>query len=195
MENENIKYRDRGLILIGIGLLLSLLLLIPRFGSSYLGSAIIIILILGIVGPSILIPTGVGFLYKSLSDRYQGVFILCFGAFFYSISMFIIFGIPFQTDSFAVILLLDTLFFSTSFFIPGLIKIIKDTQVEDIYAITYSVLPITILGLLIYAIIVVVLNPLNFLYFFNEGLIYAFPLSLLIAHIAFCLVWSELDIY
>jgi hypothetical protein len=193
MDYENIKYRDKGLILIGVGLMLSLLLLILRLIPSSLGFGTVIIIIFGLSGPFIVVPIGLGFLYLSLLDRYRGLFILLIGAFFYTLSLILIFVIPFQFDSFVVILLLDTFFFSTTFFIPGLIKLVKDVRFEEIYILTYSVLPLTILGVLIYAVIVAVVFPLDFINNFNDGLILALPISLFIAHVIFCLLGAELD--
>jgi hypothetical protein len=115
------------------------------------------------------------------------------GAFPFSLSLLLIIVTPLQPDSFFVILLLDILFFVFTFFLTGILKIIWEIQLGDIYGLTYSIAPLTTLGLFIYAIIVAAVFPLDFLKYFLDWLILAFPLSLFIAHILFCYFGTELD--
>jgi len=193
MIYQNIETRNKGLIFLGIGAIHSLILFIPIFPVLPQGISLILVFGLGFTGLFGLIPVGLGFIYQSLVDRWRGIMSVSIGAVPFSLSLLLIFVIPLQPDSFFIILLLDTLFFVFTFFLTGFLKIIWEIQFGDIYGLTYSIAPVTTLGLLIYAIIIAAVFPLAFLNYFLEWLILAFPLSLFIAHILFCYIGTELD--
>jgi len=116
----------------------------------------------------------------------KGIVALCFGVFFLTMSIIIIFAaIPYSLDIVIAFLIELICLWTLTFFIPGILCI-KGFKMSDKWKYWYSVAPLTLLCMLVYMLIILIIAGENFwtgfINLFGAGL----GLSLLFSLIVIC---------
>jgi len=114
----------------------------------------------------------------------KGIVALCFGVFFLTMSIIIIFAaIPYSLDIAIAFLVELICLWTLTFFIPGILCI-KGFEMSDKWKYWYSVAPLTLLCMLVYMFIILITAGenfwTNFIKFFGIGLGISLLLSLFI---------------
>jgi len=116
----------------------------------------------------------------------KGIVALCFGVFFLTMSIIIIFAaIPYSLDIIIAFLVELICLWTLTFFIPGILCI-KGFKMSDKWKYWYSVAPLTLLCMFVYMLIILIIAGENFwtgfINLFGAGL----GLSLLFSLIVIC---------
>jgi len=116
----------------------------------------------------------------------KGIVALCFGVFFLTMSIIIIFAaIPYSLDIIIAFVVELICLWTLTFFIPGILCI-KGFKMSDKWKYWYSVAPLTLLCMLVYMLIILIIAGENFwtgfINLFGAGL----GLSLLFSLIVIC---------
>jgi len=116
----------------------------------------------------------------------KGIVALCFGVFFLTMSIIIIFAaIPYSLDIAIAFLVELICLWTLTFFIPGILCI-KGFEMSDKWKYWYSVAPLTLLCMLVYTFIILIIAGENFwtgfINLFGAGL----GLSVLFSLIVIC---------
>ena len=116
----------------------------------------------------------------------KGIVALCFGVFFLTMSIIIIFtGIPYRLDIAIAFLVEVICLWTLTFFIPGILCI-KGFKMSEKWKYWYVVPPLTLLCMLVYMFIILIIAGENFwtgfVNFFGAGL----GLSLLFSLFVIC---------
>ena len=122
----------------------------------------------------------------------KGIVSLCFGVFFLTMSIIIIFAaIPYSLDIAIAFLVELICLWTLTFFIPGILCI-KGFKMSDKWKYWYSLAPLTLLCMLIYMIIIVGFTGENFMTNFMKFFGYGLGLSLLASLFIICVAHEGL---
>ncbi|TXT65707.1 MAG: membrane protein of unknown function [Promethearchaeota archaeon] len=188
MEKETKK--EVGLLIIFIGGIFGLFLmfLTSRAGVFIIGFGILVVCTL----PGLLL------VYQTLDTKNQGYLLLTLGGLLFTITIIIttlsilnLFGS--EPITITIFSLQTILFFTFTFFIPGIVKVVKEISISEGYTYLLAFGATLIFFLFIYSIIIGATCPssLTFATCYSEYFGLGLMLSALGAVVAACLGWAE----
>jgi hypothetical protein len=183
-----VKGKDERKVKVGLILLAIGVILLPIIPISMMTLVLLPI-------PVILIPVGFIILYRGLSIRYRGIMLLIIGGIFIVFSTFVInTALLAYTDSRITLMVVNFIFWSLCFIVPGAAKLIKGMLFDEKIVYLYALAPTTFFWIFIYTIVIVAITseaPLTFISLYSHYFLIALGGGFLISLIIIGFVYLE----
>ncbi|MFX1567068.1 MAG: hypothetical protein ACFFCV_01725 [Promethearchaeota archaeon] len=183
-----VKIKDETKVKVGIILLVIGTIFLPIIPISIMTLVLLPI-------PVIFIPVGFIVLYRGLSIRNRRIMLLIIGGIFIAFSTFVInTALLAYTYSRITLMVVNIIFWSLCFIIPGAAKLIKGIEFDETTVYLYALAPTTFFWLFIYTIVIVAITseaPSTFTSLYSHYFLIALGGGFLISLIIIGFVYLE----